>query len=149
MIENTTSTTGDTKAIFSILKQALEIEEKGRRFYLEAAQTTQDKRGQEIYATLADDELKHYDLIKRQQTALTDKGMWAKSSEIKPVDIDLSKPLFPEGREALEKKVTAKSNDWDALIFGLDIETQSYDLYRRAASGTTDVSGKQMFEFLA
>lgn len=46
-------------------------------------------------------------------------------------------------------KRTGKSSDLDALLFGLDIENRSYDLYRRAASETTNAEGKAMFEFLA
>ena len=65
------------------------------------------------------------------------------------VDIDLDKPLFPKGREALEKAVTIKSSDRDALLSGLDVEIKSYDLYRRAASEIREPLGKQMFEFLA
>jgi rubrerythrin len=49
----------------------------------------------------------------------------------------------------LEKAVTAKSGDLDALLFGLDIENRSYDFYRRAAVETTDALGKAVFEFLA
>ncbi len=141
--------TEDVKAVVGILEQAMGIEQEGSQFYLKAAQTTQDKKGQEMFTTLADDEKKHYDLIKRQRTALTSEGKWVGSPEIKPVDIDLDKPLFPKGREALEKAVTTKSNDRDALLFGLDIETKSYDLYWRAASEVADPLGKQMFEFLA
>ncbi len=141
--------TEDVKVALSTLEQAMEVEQEGRQFYLKAAQTTQDKKGQEMFTTLADDEQKHCDLIKRQHIALAGEGNWASSSEIKPVDIDLDKPLFPKGRGALQKVATTKPNDWDALLFGLDIETKSYDLYRRAASEVADPLGKQMFEFLA
>ncbi len=127
----------------------MKIEEEGRRFYLKAAQATQDKAGQEMFVTLADDEGKHFDLIKRQHHALTSDGRWIGSPEIKPVSINLDKPLFPRGVKSLEQSVTAKSGERDALLFGLDIEIRSYDLYRRGASGTGDSLGRQMFEFLA
>jgi len=139
----------DVKPALAILKQAMGIEQEGRQFYLKAAQTTQDEKGQEMFSTLADDEQKHYDLIKQQHSALTSEGRWMGSPELKPVEIDLSKPLFPKGRETPKKAATVKSSDWDALLFGLDIETKSYDLYRRAALEVDDSLGKQMFEFLA
>jgi rubrerythrin len=132
-----------------ILQSAMRIEQEGRRFYLKAARSTQDKKGQETFATLADDERKHYDLIRRQRTALTSEGRWVGSPDIKPVDIDLDKPLFPKGMDALKKTVATRSSDWDALLFGLDIEIKSYDLYRKAASQIDDPLGKQIFEFLA
>ncbi len=137
------------KTALAILEQAMELEQEGLQIYLKAAQTTKDKKGQEMFTTLADDEQKHYNLIKRQHIALTSEGNWVGSSETKPVDIDLDKPLFPKGREALEKAVTIKSSDRDALLSGLDIEIKSYDFYRRAASEIENLLGKQMFEFLA
>ncbi len=141
--------TENVNAVVGILEHAMGIEQEGSQFYLKAAQTTQDKKGQEMFSTLADDEQKHYDLIKRQHAALTSKGRWIGSSDMKPSDIDLSKPLFPKGIEVLEKAISTKSSDWDALLFGLDIEIKSYDLYRKAASQIEDILGKQMFEFLA
>jgi rubrerythrin len=139
----------DVKVALGILERAMAIEHEGRQFYLKAARTTQDRKGEEMFITLAEDERKHYNLIKRQRAALTSGGRWVRSSEITPVAIDLDKPLFPRGREALEKAVATKSSDWDALLFGLEIESKSYDLYRRAALETSDTLGKQMFEFLA
>ncbi len=141
--------TEDIKTALAILEQAMELEQEGRQFYLKAVQVAQDKKGQEMFTTLADDEQEHYNLIEREHTALTSDGSWVSYPEIKPVDIDLDKPLFPRGREALEKVVTIKSSDWDALLFGLDIETKSCDLYRRAAAEVADPLGKRMFKFLA
>jgi len=141
--------TEEVRTALAILEQAMSIEQEGHQFYRKAAQTTRDEKGKEIFNTLADDELKHYDLIYRQRIALTREGNWIDSPEIKPVDINLDKSPFPLGKEALEKAATTKSSDWDALLFGLDIEVKSYELYRRAASEINDALGKQMFEFLA
>ena len=141
--------TEDTNAALKILEQAMDIEQEGRQFYMKAAQTTQDKKGREIFITLADDEKKHHNLIERQHKALTSEGNWVSSPEIKPTEIDINKSLFPEGQEALEKVVKIESNDWDALMFGLHIEMKSYELYRKSALRIEDPLGKQMFEFLA
>ena len=140
---------GDTEAALGILERAMQIEQEGRQFYLQAAQSTENKKGEEMFGMLADDELKHYNLINKQLTSLTSEGNWIGFPEIKPVNIDLDKPLFPRGLRALEEAATTRSSDWDALLFGLDIEIRSYELYRRAASETVDSLGKRMFEFLA
>ncbi len=137
------------KSALEILKQAMEIEQEGNLFYLNAAQTTKDKEGKEIFTTLANDEQKHFNLIKREFTALSSEGRWVGSPEMKPMNVDLGKPLFPRSIKELEKAVTTKSNDWDALQFGLGIEIKSYDIYRKMAPQIEDSLGKQMFEFLA
>ncbi len=141
--------TEEIDTALTILKRAMQVEQEGREFYLKAAQTTQDEKGQETFRALASDEENHLRLIKRQHDALTSESMWISSPEVKPVRIDLDKPLFPEGKEALDRAVKAKSSDSDALLFGLDIETRSYDFYRKAASETVNQLGKAMFEFLA
>lgn len=132
-----------------ILRQATQVEREGREFYLKAAQTTQDEKGQQMFRTLASDEKNHFNLLQRQYNALKQDRRWIEFPEAKKTQIDLDKPLFPKGKKALEKAVTAKSGDLDALLFGLDIENRSYDFYRRAALETTDALGKAMFEFLA
>ncbi len=141
--------TEGVSAALSILEQAMKLEKEGRQFYLQAVRTTQDKKGKETFSSLADDEQNHYNLIKNQHIALAGEGNGLDSPEIKPVEIDLDKPLFPRGLEALEKAVKTQSSDWDALLFGLDIEIKSYDLYRKAAQDIEEPLGKQMFEFLA
>ena len=136
-------------AALAILKQAMRLEEEGRAFYLQAAETTGDEEGKETFRALADDEQHHLRLIQRQHDALSSENKWTSSPEIKPTHIDMDKPLFPKGKEALEKAVKAKSRDTDAMLFGLEIENKSYDLYRTAALATTNPLGKAMFEFLA
>ncbi len=137
----------ETNLTTELLKRAMGLEQEGRNFYIKAAQTTRDKKGQDIFKTLSDDEGSHYDLLKSQYDALMKKGSWVVSPEIKKVSIDLGKPLFPRGIDALKKKVTEKSDDRDALLFGLDIEIKSYDLYRQAT--VMDADGKRLFAYLA
>ena len=138
-----------TDTATAVLQQATGLEKEGRRFYLRAARVTQDAKGKEMFGILAEDEKKHFLLIKREYNSLLSKGMWAGSPEIKPVTADLGKSIFPGAREELEKSVTSRSTDWDALLFGLDVETRCFNFYREAASQTGDALGKQMFEFLA
>ena len=139
----------ETSLTLEILKRAMSIEIEGRKFYREAAQTTQDKNGQETFRKLADDEQNHYSLLKSQYDALKNDDDRVASPAVQTVSIDLTKPLFPRGIEALKSSVTVKSNDWNALLFGLDIEIRSYDLYRKAAVNITDAMGKQILGFLA
>jgi rubrerythrin len=113
------------------------------------AETTQDEKGREIFRSLGNDEQNHLDLIKRQYQSLAQNNEWVSSPVIKLISIDLDKPIFPKGKKALEKAVTVKSSDMDALLIGLDIEIRSYDLYRPAALKTVDTLGKQMLQFLA
>jgi rubrerythrin len=134
---------------FEILRRAMEIEREGHDFYLQAAHSTQDKEGREVFRTLAKDEKNHLDLLQRQYAALEEENKWFDLPGMKQAQADLDQPLFPKGKDAFEQAVTAKSTDLDALLFGLDIENRSYDFYRQAASEITDTVAKAVLQFLA
>jgi rubrerythrin len=138
----------DVTNAVEILKKAMEIERKGREFYLKAVESTDDEKGKQTFRELADDEESHYIVLERQYKALKELNKWIDIPEIKKTNIDLSKPLFPEGEEAMKRSIAEKSGDLDAIIFGLDIESKSFDMYRQAALNTNDSSGKAVFEFL-
>ena len=139
----------DVQTALAIVERAMGYETEGREFYLKAAQNTQDENGREMFRTLAEDEEKHYGLLKRQQASLRDEGEWLESPGTGPVKLDLKPSLFPGGKEALEKGITEKSTDRDALLFGLEIENKSYYLYWSSADKLEDPRGRQMFEYLA
>lgn len=132
-----------------ILAQAIKTEQDGIEFYLKAAETTEDKNGQDTFRQLARDEQNHLELLQRQYNSLKDDKKWTRFPEIKKIMSEQDSPLFPKGKEAFEKAVTKKSGDIDAVLFGLDIENRSFELYKRSASDTADSAGKDMFEFLA
>jgi len=140
--------TDDINIALDILDRAMKFEKEGNAYYLKAAKTTQDSRGKEMVTVLAQDEQKHYKLIKKQHISLTKKGRWTASSDTAPVKVDLNRNLFPIDKKILKETVTVKSDDKDALVFGMGIEMKSHGLYLQAAKNTTDALGKQMFEFL-
>lgn len=141
--------TGETKTALTILQRAMAMESIGQQFYLRAAETTTDAKGQETFRDLAADEQDHFGIAKRQFDAITGTGRWAPSPDIKPLNAGLAESLFPTGKDGKEKRISVKSSEWDALLFGIDIEMKSYDFYRRAALEVQDPLGKQVFEFLA
>lgn len=132
-----------------ILAKAIKTEQDGIEFYLKAAESTEDKNGQDAFRQLAKDERNHLELLQKQYKSLKDEAKWTRFPEIKKIMSDLDSPLFPKGKEAFEKTVTKKSSEIDAVLFGLDIETRSFELYKGSASDTSDTTGKDMFEFLA
>ena len=42
-----------------------------------------------------------------------------------------------------------EASDIDALLFGLQIENESYELYRKAATETAEPTGQAMYQYLA
>ena len=128
------------------LRQAIRLEQDGYEFYTEAAERTADPRGRETFLSLADDEKLHLRIVQDQYEALNAGKGWVSFSEaleLKPVDLD--KPLFPPDRET----IGPEASDIDALLFAMQVENESYELYRKAATETADPAGKEMYQRLA
>lgn len=147
----------ETNTALTALNQAIELEIEGQRFYLEAAERTSNPRGAEMFRSLADDEVIHERILRRQLEALGEGKGWMPvlsmveglPEGVAEVTSDLTAPLFPEGEEVFQKAVRPDASDVDALLFGLQIENESFNLYRKLAQTTDDPNGKRMYEYLA
>jgi rubrerythrin len=147
--------TGNNAAL-AALNQAIGLEVKGQRFYLKAAEYTINPKGAEMFRSLADDEVIHERILRRQLDALTQGEGWVpvlSSVEGLPKDVaeiaaDLT-DLFPAVEEVCAEAVRPDDSDLDALLFGLQIENESFELYRELAQATEDPNGKRMYEYLA
>ncbi len=136
----------------AILDEAMGIEREGNTFYLKAAGTARDAKGQEMFRTLAGEEQQHYDVLMRAHTSLSAGGGWILPAAEPPSDnrpVKLARQLFPKGAKGLEAAVNPETSERDALVFGLGIESRSFDLYRRSAEATADPLGRRMFEYIA
>jgi len=130
------------------LEKAIRIEKDGRRFYLRAAERTTDQRGKEMFLSLAHAEEDHLRIVEKQYDSLSEGRGWLALAEATG-EVDLGRPLFPPGREALEKMVRPDDSDLDALLLALGFENDSYELYRKGYAETDDPQGKAMYEYLA
>ena len=142
------------KAALVALNQAIELEVKGQRFYLEAAECTMNPKGAEMFRSLADDEVIHERILRRQLDALTRGEGWVKSSLLLPegdaeVTADLAALIFPESEKVCGEALRPDESDLDALLFALQIENESFNLYREMAQTTEDPNGKRMYAYLA
>lgn len=145
--------TGNNVAL-TALNQAIELEIQGQRFYLEAAECTTHPKGAEMFRSLADDEVIHERILRRQLDALTQGEGWVKSSLLLPegvdeVTADLAALIFPESEKVCGEALRPDESDLDALLFALQIENESFNLYREMAQTTEDPNGKRMYEYLA
>lgn len=131
------------------LSQALKLEQQGRAFYLQAAEETVDAKGKALFLSLADDEVKHAEMIQRQLHALEGNGAYVLLPDLDVKPIDLGKELFPPERKKVDERIGVDPREIDALHVAIDNEIQSYNLYKKAAQETTDETGKQMYLWLA
>jgi rubrerythrin len=131
-----------------ILSQALKLEREGEQFYLQAAELTLDEKGRAMFLSLADDEVKHAEMVTRQLHALEGGGSYVLLPDLDVQGIDVDQRLFPPDRKSVEARLGLDPNMMDALHLALEREIQSRDLYAQAARQTDDPAGKQMYLWL-
>ncbi len=135
--------------LMNILEQALQLEEKGKTFYLDAAERSTDAETEAMYRLLAEDEVKHYQYIQRQYEDLKAGKGWAAIPEMASVEaLETASLIFPEGKEAMDALPDDASEE-DAMIFALSVEDKSFTMYRDGAEQAEDSEAEQMFLQLA
>ena len=138
----------ETTAI-NALKQGMELEEKGLKFYREAEERTADPQGKAMFQGLAQDEADHYATLKRQLESLDSGQGWVQDSGASERPAAANEPLFPPDKETMKARISAHASDIDALHFALELENNAHTLYAEAAKQVTDPAGKAIYDYLA
>ncbi len=138
----------DQTRALAALSQAMAIEQEGIDFYSLAARESTDAEATQVLRRLARDEKNHLDLLRRQYDSLSREGSWRELPEAKPDSQLVMRTPFPKMVTIPTEAPLPGSSPADALLFGLGVETRSYDLYSREASDTRDPRGKAMYQFL-
>ena len=135
--------------VLAVLKEGMNTEVWGMRFYTECVERTEDANGKKVFQTLISDEGRHLDILRGQYAAISgDKGpvsmdqALAMATSVEPTDI------FPEADDA-ECLVPADMTDAQALRMAMDFERRGYDMYAKAAEDAVSDEEKSMWEFLA
>jgi len=130
------------------IEMAMEIEREGRKFYLDAAERTEDDKGKAMWRSLARQEALHIEYLTNARRVLVEKGQWASfgmegARFLSEQDI---RRIFPETAEG---EVEPGADELAALKTGIEMEIKSRDLYEDLARKTKDPQGKDMYEKLA
>ena len=131
--------------IEDVLKKAIKMEEEGYDFYKQAEARTASRTGKSMYSFLADYEVHHKKLL---ESMLRNTTPSARDLDI-PLPKERLRSVFDEARKNMEKAVPVTSDDVDALTFGMGKETESYQLYHKAADNSSDPGVKAVFERMA
>jgi len=124
----------------NIFEYAMQMEKDGEEYYRQLARQTANKGLQTILTMLADEEVKHYNVIERMQTA--------QSYMAETTILTDAKNIFVQIKEA------GGSFDFDIKQTELyrkaqDIEKESRDFYTEKANEVTEEYQKKLFLKLA
>ena len=128
-----------------VLKSAVKMEEEGRDFYKKAEGCTKDRFGKMMYASLAEDEVRHKKLL---EDLIRNSPPKAKDLDV-PLPKERLKSVFASVGKDVCEKVPSTSSDLEAITFAMGKETESFKMYKDAANQAPDAAVKAMFERMA
>ena len=137
MEENTT---------LDILKQAILLERRGKAFYENIAEKTENKAVQEVFDMLAKEEQKHIQTLSEQFKAYRkDKNFLSGDLYEKGTSSVVSSVLTRE----IKEKISAAGFEAAAISAGIAMEERAIQLYTKSAQTVSDPEAKALYEWLA
>ena len=131
--------------VLNALDIAIEREKGAHDFYSQAAEVTHDTRGKEMFVWLAQQELGHFNSLRKLKEALLESGGEVKLGHLSAED---SKVIESMPKSEVSGEVTATTTAIEALQISMQAERASIELYRRMEKSTTDPGAKMMFDEL-
>lgn len=140
----------DVRKAVGALTMAIRVEQNGYRFYRRAAQETDDPKGEELFRSLAEDEVAHEKILKTRLRALELEGIWEPVSDEEWPDespFTGEEPIFSRAR--IEEGIHDYTSELSALRMASLIEKNAVEFYTKAARETQDPEGRAMYQDLA
>ncbi len=124
---------------------ATEREKGAHDFYSQAAEVTHDTRGKEMFVWLAQQELGHFNGLRKLNEALLESGSEIELGHLSAED---SKVIESMPKSEVSGKVAATTTAIEALRLSMQAERASIELYRRMERSSIDPGAKMMFDEL-
>ncbi|MCK5586824.1 ferritin family protein [Candidatus Bipolaricaulota bacterium] len=129
------------------LRQAMIAERDGYQFYSMAAKQAGDPGAVEMFEHLAEEEMRHFNVLQKQYQSLLDTGAWVP-------EIAWDEPWHPEGAGSLftddfVRRIRGRHLEMAALSLGILLEKQAFEFYSRQAESAEDGSVREFFRELA
>lgn len=132
------------------IKTALQMEEKSWILYEEAASKTNNAIVKKTMLFLAEWEKQHAEKIRKLNAHLMGElEMIDLKTECSEDPMCVVKDFFSRNIDDYKQKMKGEPEDIQVYETGMEIETEGYKFYKRAAEETDDAEARQMFEWLA
>jgi rubrerythrin len=136
-------------ALKDMLKKALEMEEKGYRFYTDMAKKIENDVTKKTFEFLSKNEAEHIKNIKSFYENMAAKGEFpelvlGKAGEKMEEDLD----IFAKSIKELREKIKPNDADKEALEFAMDFENSGYAYYKKFLEESRDENLNKLLKFL-
>ena len=124
------------------VETAIKMETDAMKFYRDAARKTSHPLGKKLFEGFVTDEVRHLKMLQQVMDKL--------DIEITNIDPKESiKTIFTELKDQMMSRITASSDEMEAVKIALDFEKSGYHFYEKAASEAPEGKEKDLFEVLA
>lgn len=120
---------------------AIKMETDAMKFYREAVSKTTHPLGKRLFEGFVVDEVRHLRMLQDIMNKL--------DIEVKDVHPKQDmKTVFSELKDQMMQRITATTDEKDAVKIALDFEKEGYHFYEKAAMEADDEKEKKLFEVL-
>jgi rubrerythrin len=130
------------------IKTAIQMEIDGKAYYLKMGQNSPNKRGQELFKILAEEEDHHIKDFKK---------IYEKMQKKEPLPDDLIRneedskltTVFSQAIEEMEQDIHAPDTELEAIEVAIEMEKKSYNLYLERSKESIYKAEKKFYKALA
>ena len=129
-----------------ILKQAILLEKRGQAFYNQVAQQTSGKAVKQFFEMMADEEVKHVQILSDQFKAYQDNNKFTPEAIDDSYNGDVAANVLT--RE-MKNEISAADYEAAAISAAMSMEENAIKLYSERAQSAEDPNEKALYDWLA
>lgn len=132
------------------LQYSLKTEEDGYSYYREASERTDHAVARKFFATLAEDEKGHIELIKQFYGSMQEspEGVEVELPELPGDHRKKLKTIFEEAQKDIRKHVPPDTGILDVYKHAMDLETKAANYYKERRDVTSFERARKFFDWL-
>ena len=135
------------KRVLQGLVKAMQAEREGHYFYKMAASATEDPKGREVFARLADEENGHFEFLRAQHRSLSETGRVDAAVRLGDrQDLSSPNPIFSP---RLRERIKDAHYEMTALSVAAQLEQDAERFYRAEADAAADPAVRRFYLDLA
>lgn len=138
----------EAKRVTEVLESALQMEVDGKEFYQKAADESQNRLAKELFEKLASEEDDHRRKFKEIYDDVKKGREWPEVAA--PTHGPMKfRAVFKDALDELGTNIKVSKSELDAIKTAMNMELQTYDLYRSRAEESNARLEKQFYKSLA
>lgn len=130
------------------LKIAIQMEVDGKKYYRKASRESSSELGKKLLVSLAAEEDNHQQKFKEIYNAIRNTKTWPETN-FQPDGGESLRTIFAKATAEMGSNIKTLATELDTIQTAMDMESKSYDFYRRQGENATYAAERDFYETLA